>query len=116
MNRTEIILKEPDTPPKRLWLALGSFFFLAAAILATRGYLDAPGPTEPIPDAEIVSQTPEPRFAPTTQQGRSGNAIVVLVEPTADRKADLYPNAITNYLEAPSSTLPEVDVFVNSTS
>ena len=106
MNRTEIILKEPDTPPKKLWLALGSFFFLAAAILATRGYLDAPGPTEPIPDAEIVSQTPEPRFAPTTEQGRSGNAIVVLVEPTADRKADLYPNAITNYLEAPSSTLP----------
>ena len=106
MNRTEIILKEPATPPKRLWLALGGVSFIAASILATRWYLGSSGPTEPIPDAEIVSQTPEPRFAPTAQSGRSGNSIVVPVEPTADRKADLYPNAITNYLDNPTGNMP----------
>ncbi len=97
MKPTEITLKEPDPTPLKWWFLFGTLLLLATGYLLTQRILPPAQRPEDIPDAMIVTQSPDTRLIPTGN--RETPSVVVEVEPGAPEKSELYPNAITNYFE-----------------
>ena len=109
MKPTVIPLKEPDAPPKKWWALFAAVLFLGLGYLVVQRLLTPQRSPDDIISAEIVDSTPEMQWVPrgggnSTSGGGARGAggvpsVLVKVEPGADRKSDLFPNAITNYFE-----------------
>lgn len=100
---TAITLKEPEKNPKKWWFILGTVLLLGLGYLLTQRFLSPARLPDNIPSAIIVNQVPKMQLVPQDQAGSQLrgelSSVVVEVDPGADRKSDLFPDAITNYFE-----------------